>query len=87
MELVEEDEYLSNIQESLQCIAFEGMHIDVMGTITQIMAPFLTGLAKSYDHVTVDASALLMAHAGALCTQIIGVKVVGHTCHLYIDDR
>ena len=51
------------------------------------MAPFLTGLAKSYDHITVDASALLVAHTGALCTRIIGVKVVGHTRHLYIDDR
>jgi hypothetical protein len=62
------------------------MHVDVTGAVTQTNAPFLTGLAKSYDQVTVDASALLVAHAGALCTRIIGVKVVGHTRHLYIDD-
>ena len=86
VDVVEEDDYLINLQESLQRIAFEGMHVDVTGTVTQTMAPFLTGLVKSYDQVTVDASALLVAHAGALCTRIIGVKVVGHTRHLYIDD-
>ena len=90
VELISEDqEYLQKIQESLECISqsFSSapMKVDVTGTITERMAPFLSTLAKSFP-VTADASDLLVAHAGALCTRIIGVKQVGDVRHLYIDD-
>ena len=88
-ELIDDENYLHVVQTSLNAVAplFEDgrMHVDVTGAVSKDMAPFLIDLAKSY-RVSVDASALLVEHAGALCTRIIGVKEVGDVRHLYIDD-
>lgn len=93
VDLVKTDkDYLQEIQTSLSSIAkmfFQEdstMKVDVTGTITQELQPFLADLTQSYDDISVDASTLLVEHAGALCTRIIGVKEVGDLRHLYIDD-
>jgi ornithine decarboxylase len=87
LELINDEKYLKNVRESLDTLStlISGMQVDVTGAVTQEMAPFLTDLATSYK-VTADASALLVEHAGALCTRVIGVKEVGDVRHLYIDD-
>ena len=88
IELLEKDEYY--LQEIRQTIATlfvdDTINIDVTGAVSQDVAPFLTHLA-SFHRVTVDASSLLVEHAGALCTRIIGVKQeTEDEQHLFIDD-
>jgi diaminopimelate decarboxylase len=82
----DDDDYLDTIRHALKRIALDGMHLDVTGAVTPNMAPFFSELQKSFSRISVDASDLLVAQAGALCTRIIGVKEVDNVRHLYIDD-
>ena len=89
LELVNNDhdspQQIRDSLDSISSLLDYDMQVDVTGEVTQNMAPFLTDLATSYK-VTVDASKLLVQHAGALCSRIIGVKEVEDMRHLYIDD-
>ena len=64
---------------------FPNLRVDLTGVKEWQHDPWLANLPAS--QITVDATEALMATSGALCTRIIGVKVMpDERRHYYIDD-